>query len=104
MSTYNITSPENVELYLENNTSDDLVINYEGVTEIKEFTKKGTKLGTITISDGNEILYTADVTLDYDISYYNPFVFGAGILIGLFILFIIFKIIKRKRRRRRKRR
>ena len=104
VSTYNITSPENVELYLENNTSDDLVINYDGVTEIKEFTKKGTKLGTITISDGDEILYTADITLDYDISYYNPFVFGASILIGLFILFIIFKSIKRKRRRRRKRR
>ena len=101
---YQITASEDVELYLENDAAKDLEITYDGIDEIEQFTKKGTKLGTITISDGEEILYTADVTLDTDISYYNPLIWAIGILIILIIIIVLLKRIKRKRRRRRKRR
>lgn len=101
--TYNITGPENVELYLENNTAENLSITYDGIEQIDAFTKSGTKLGTITISDGDEVLYTAAVTLDSDITYYNPIVIAVGIIILLFIILWIFKKIRRKRRRRKKR-
>lgn len=101
--TYNIMGPENVELYLENNTAENLSITYDGIEQIDAFTKSGTKLGTITISDGDEVLYTAAVTLDSDITYYNPIVIAVGIIILLFIILWIFKKIRRKRRRRKKR-
>lgn len=100
--TYNITIDDTVKLYLENDAIDNLEIDYDGVNEIAEFTKKGTKLGTVTISDGNEILYTADITLDADISYYNPIIFAVGILLVLLIIIIFLKRKKRKRRRKRR--
>ena len=103
VSTYNITSSEDVKLYLENGTSDNIEVTYEGVEEIEYFTKKGTKLGTITVSNGDEVLYTADVTLASDIPYYNPLLLGIGIIVLLFIILLILKKLKRKRRRRRKR-
>ena len=101
--TYNIMGPENVELYLENNTAENLSITYDGIEQIDAFTKSGTKLGTITISDGDEVLYTAAVTLDSDITYYNPIVIAVGIIILLFIILWIFRKLRRKRRRRKKR-
>ena len=100
--TYNITTDDTVKLYLENDAIDNLEIDYDGVNEIAEFTKKGTKLGTVTISDGNEILYTADITLDADISYYNPIIFAVGILLVLLIIIVFLKRKKRKRRRKRR--
>lgn len=101
---YQITSSEDVELYLKNGTADELEVTYDGVDEIKKYTQKGTKLGTITISDGDDMLYTTDVILDEDIAYYNPVVLAVGIIILLGILFLFIKHIKRQRRRRRKRR
>ena len=101
--TYNITSSENIELFLENNTAKNLSITYDGVEQIDAFTKSGTKLGTITISDGDEVLYKVDVTLDKDLTYYNPIVIVLGIIILLFIILWILKKLKRKRRRRKRR-
>ena len=60
-------------------------------------------MGTITVSNGDEVLYTADVTLASDIPYYNPLLLGIGIIVLLFIILLILKKLKRKRRRRRKR-
>ena len=100
--TYNITIDDTVKLYLENDAIDNLEIDYDGVNEIAEFTKKGTKLGTVTISDGNEILYTADITLDADISYYNPIIFAVGILLVLLIIIVFLKRKKRKCHRKRR--
>ena len=101
--TYNIMGPENVELYLENNTAKNLSITYDGVEQIDAFTKSGTKLGTITISDGDEVLYKVDVILNKDLTYYNPIVIVLGIIILLFIILWILKKLKRKRRRRKRR-
>ena len=101
--TYNIAGSENVELYLENNTAEDLKVTYDGVEQIDAFTKSGTKLGTITISDGNEVLYSADVILDTDITYYNPIIITVGIIVLLFIILWIIKKLRKKRRRRKRR-
>ena len=101
--TYNIAGSENVELYLENNTAEDLKVTYDGVEQIDAFTKSGTKLGTITISNGNEVLYSADVILDTDITYYNPIIITVGIIVLLFIILWIIKKLRKKRRRRKRR-
>lgn len=101
--TYNIAGSENVELYLENNTAEDLKVTYDGVEQIDAFTKSGTKLGTITISDGNEVLYSTDVILDTDITYYNPIIITVGIIVLLFIILWIIKKLRKKRRRRKRR-
>lgn len=93
--TYDILSKEDKELYLEKAiTKDQLTYKYEGIEELNKDIKKGDKLGTVTILNNEDILYTFDVYLDTDIKYYNyPLYIGIGVIFLLFI-FLLFK--KRK--------
>jgi len=94
--TYDILSKEDKELYLEKTiTKDNLIYKYEGIEELNKDIKKGDKLGTVTILNNEDILYTFDVYLDTDIKYYNyPLYIGIGI-ISLLIIFILFKKLKK---------
>lgn len=93
--TYDILSKEDKELYLEKTiTKDNLIYKYDGIEELNKDIKKGDKLGTVTILNNEDILYTFDVYLDTDIKYYNyPLYIGIGVIFLLFI-FLLFK--KRK--------
>ena len=93
--TYDILSKEDKELYLEKTiTKDNLIYKYEGIEELNKDIKKGDKLGTVTILNNEDILYTFDVYLDTDIKYYNYHLYiGIGVIFLLFI-FLLFK--KRK--------
>lgn len=97
---YQITGPENITLFLENGSSDDLEIKYSGVEEIKKGTEKGTKLGTLTISQDDNILYESTVFLNSDINYYHPVLWGGIILFGVLLIILLKNKIKRKHRRR----
>lgn len=100
--TYNITVSEEILLYLKNDTASNLNIDYDGVDVIEGYTKKGTKLGIVTISDGDNILYTTEVYLDDDINYYNLYLIGIIVLVLFLVSIFIIKRICRRRRRRRK--
>ena len=87
--TYEITSPISVSKFLENSASSNLTYEYNGLEEIPQYTKKDTKLGTISVYNDGKLLYETTVTLTEDISYYHPVLWlisGFVILVVLILL------------------
>ena len=97
--TYEITSPISVSKFLENSASSNLTYEYNGLEEIPQYTKKDTKLGTISVYNDGKLLYETTVTLTEDISYYHPVLW----LISGFVILIVLILLLKKRKRRRKR-
>lgn len=97
--TYEITSPISVSKFLENSASSNLTYEYNGLEEIPQYTKKDTKLGTISVYNGGKLLYETTVTLTEDISYYHPVLW----LISGFVILVVLILLLKKRKRRRKR-
>ena len=94
--TYDIYSNDNIELYLEKTINkENLTYKYDGIEELNKDTKKGDKLGTVTILNSEKALYTYDVYLDTEIEYYNyPLYIGIGI--GVTIITAIIVLVLRK--------
>ena len=95
---YKITGAENINIYLKNDTKINYV--YEGVNEIGYKTKKNTKLGSIKIYEGENLLTTSDVYLENDIDYYPVEI---SLLSLIVIIILIIKLMKKKKANRRKR-
>ena len=96
--TYDILSKKEVELYLEKNiTKEKLTYKYDGIVELNKDIKTGDKLGTVTILNNENTLYTFDVYLDKEIKYYN-YPLYIGITIGVILFIIVIKPKKRKRK------
>lgn len=98
---YDITSNDDIKLYLKNDTVDNLTYEFDGVKEIKYNTKKDSYLGTIKIYNEQELLYESDVYLNKDITYYNFYLIG---LIVFIVIVILLKLRSKKRKKRKKRR
>lgn len=85
-----------------------LTIEYDGLEELSYKNKKGDKIGTVTYSYDNELLYKQDVILDTQIELsfkklikkYYLVIIGLVVFILLIMLFSIFKIIKKKSKKR----
>ena len=97
--TYEITSPISVSKFLGNSASSNLTYEYNGLEEIPQYTKKDTKLGTISVYNDGKLLYETTVTLTEDISYYHPVLW----LISGFVILVVLILLLKKRKRRRKR-
>lgn len=95
---YKITGAENINIYLKNDTKINYV--YEGVNEIGYKTKKNTKLGSIKIYEGENLLTTSDVYLENNIDYYPVEI---SLLSLIVIIILIIKLLKKKKANRRKR-
>ena len=95
--TYKITGSEDVKVYLKNDA--DVTYVYEGIDKITYKTRKDTKLGTVKIYNGSNLIKESSLYLEEDICYYQIEI-GVGILIVL-ILIIVLKKKRKKRRRRR---
>ena len=95
--TYEITSPISVSKFLENSASSNLTYEYNGLEEIPQYTKKDTKLGTISVYNDGKLLYETTVTLTEDISYYHPVLW----LISGFVILVVLILLLKKRKRRR---
>ena len=96
---YDIKVNENVDLFLENGTVDNLTYEYEGLQNLDYKVKKGDKLGTVFIYNQEDLLYKTDIYLKQDINYYYSYIY----LIFVFVLFlIILFFIKKKRMKKRK--
>ena len=94
--TYEITSPISVSKFLENSASSNLTYEYNGLEEIPQYTKKDTKLGTISVYNDGKLLYETTVTLTEDISYYHPVLW----LISGFVILVVLILLLKKRKRR----
>ncbi len=97
---YDITSNDDIKLYLKNDTVDNLTYEFDGVKEIKYNTKKDSYLGTIKIYNEQELLYESEVFLNKDITYYNFYLIG---LIVFIVIVILLKLSSKKRKKRKKR-
>ena len=97
---YDITSNDDIKLYLKNDIVDNLTYEFDGVSEIKYNTKKDTYLGTIKIYNEQELLYESEVFLNKDITYYNFYLIG---LIVFIVIVILLKLRSKKRKKRKKR-
>ena len=94
--TYDITSKEDVSLYLEKTTNKETIeYKYEGIEELNKDIKKGDKLGKVEVINNNKVIYTYDVYLDIDIKYYNYLLYISTCLVAI-LLIIIFILTKRK--------
>lgn len=91
---YTITTLEDVELFLKNDTAKNLEYVFDGVNEIEKGTEKGTKLGTIKVLYGDTILYKEDVLLNENIEYYNPIIL---LIILLLLIVLIVKFMKKRK-------
>ena len=96
--TYDIISKDDISLYLPKTiTKENLTYKYEGIEVLTKEVKNKDKLGTVTILNNEDILYTYDIYLDTDIKYYNyPLYIVIGIIILLSICIIIKKLKKKK--------
>ena len=91
-------SDKDISKYLENTIKkEDLTLKYEGIELINRKIKKGEKLGSVTIYNGDIELYTYDIYLNTDIKYYNNKLYLA-IIIGIVVL--ILGIKKKKKRKK----
>lgn len=101
---YNITSNEDISLYIANTVRKNRIkYIYNGVEEINYKIKKGDKLGTVKLVYDNETLTTIDVYLNKDIEYYHPLIYGL-IILSIIIMFISLKHIIASHRYKRNRR
>lgn len=98
---YNITIDENIKKYLKNGESDNFKYEYEGMEEIKFFTSKGSKLGTLKVFNGDELLYEKEIFLDKDINYFSASLY---VILAITVLIVIMGIILYKRHEKRKER
>ena len=101
--TYEIKAVEDKELYLENGLrKNKLKYEYDGIEELNYSIKKGTKLGTITVTYRNEELVTYDVYLNDTLEYYHPVLY---VMIAIAILLMITSLrmmMKQKRKAKKK--
>lgn len=93
---YNITSKEDITLYLPND--DNIEYYYNGVDVVDSSIKTGDKIGNVKmLSNGNSI-YEFDVYLDQNLKYHNYilYIFVTFLILILIIIIIIFKRKKLK--------
>ena len=90
---YSITSPEDIILYLKNDLDQTkLKYTYNGIDTLTSKVKTNSKLGTITISYENNVLYTYPVYLTTTIKYKHTKLFLT--LLALILIFVL--ILKKK--------
>lgn len=98
--TYNIKATEDEYLYLENGIRKNKIkYKYDGIEQLKYGIKKGTKLGTITVTYRNEKLKTYDVYLNEDIEYYHPILYGM-IIIAIILMLYSIKMMRKKKNKK----
>ncbi len=95
---YSVTSQEDVNVYLNLANIKDVKYSYDGINTLNYKIKKGTKLGTYTITYHDYILYSQDIYLEIPITYKYPFYFTIlFILICLILLIILIPKLKTKK-------
>lgn len=89
---YNIYSNIDKYMYLENNIdTNNLIYEYEGLEEITKNTNQEDKIGTLNIKNNDDILYSFDIYINKEISFFDIKKYALIIIIILIILLILLK-------------
>mgnify|MGYP004672762507 CR=1 FL=1 len=95
---YNITSTDDLSLYLSNDIRKNRIkYTYSGIEEINYKIKKGSKLGTIKITYEKEELASYDVYLNKELKFYHPVLYGIIIILVILIIYSLKYIIQARR-------
>ena len=91
---YEIKSDNDIYMYLNNEINiDNLEYEYDGLEEITKETKQNEKIGTLKIKYQDDIIYTYDVLLNENITFYNIKIY----IIPFLIIIITILIIKKRK-------
>lgn len=89
---YNIYSNIDKYMYLENNIdTNNLIYEYEGLEEITKNTNQEDKIGTLNIKNNDDILYSFDIYINKEISFFDIKKYALIIIIILIILLMLLK-------------
>lgn len=95
---YNITSTDDLSLYLSNDIRKNRIkYTYSGIEEINYKIKKGSKLGTIKITYEKEELASYDVYLNKELKFYHPVLYGIIIILAILMIYSLKYIIQARR-------
>ena len=91
---YNIYLNIDKYMYLENNIdTNNLIYEYEGLEEITKNTNQEDKIGTLNIKNNDDILYSFDIYINKEISFFD---IKKNIVIISIILIIVLILLKNK--------
>ncbi len=95
---YNIYSNMDKYMYLNNEIDiNNLIYEYEGIEEITKDTNQKEKLGTLTIKNNDQELYSFDIFINKKISFYNIKLYVISLLVILITIIVLIFTKKRKK-------
>ena len=100
---YQVYSNKDILKYLPDDYDNNLLkVKYDGLYELDYHIHKGDKIGTVTYSYGDEILYVQDVVLEKEIHYdimkiiQKNIVLIISVFLSIIVLFILFILFMKK--------
>ena len=100
VKSYDIAVNDEVKMYLENGTSENLEYEFVGIKEINKDVKFGSEIGKVKIYSNGELIYSTSAYLNSDIDYYPSLLSIILIIITLIILLKLILFKKRKKKRK----
>lgn len=95
---YQIIAPKDIQLYLSNEIRKNRIkYLYTGTEEINYKYKKGDKIGTINITYEKDTLYSYDVYLEKELTFYHPVLYGIILILGITMIYSLNYILKARR-------
>ena len=95
---YQIIAPKDIQLYSSNEIRKNRIkYLYTGTEEINYKYKKGDKIGTINITYEKDILYSYDVYLEKELTFYHPVLYGIILILGITMIYSLNYILKARR-------
>lgn len=95
---YQIIAPKDIQLYLSNEIRKNRIkYLYTGTEEINYKYKKGDKIGTINITYEKDTLYSYDVYLEKELTFYHPVLYGIILFLGITMIYSLNYILKARR-------
>ncbi len=92
---YNLYVDSDKYMYLKNDIDiENLTYEYDGIEEIDSKTEK---IGTLTVKNKDEVLYTYDIVLNEKLEFYNPKIYICSLAAVIIIMIII--VIKKAKRK-----
>ena len=88
---YNIYADEDAYIYLNNEIdTNELQYEYEGLEELTKGINKNDKIGKLTIKYNNDIIYTYDILLNKNITFYNQKLYIGSLIATVLIALLFF--------------
>lgn len=99
VKSYDIAVNDEVKMYLENGTSENLEYEFVGIKEINKDVKFGSEIGKVKIYSNGELIYSTSAYLNSNIDYY-PSLLSIILIIIIFIILLKLILFKKRKKKR----